>query len=69
MDLLSFLATVILITSVITLVVAIAAYVAYKIREVRKPRGKKRRAELISNEPIFLVPAATDILIQRFGTK
>lgn len=56
MDLFSFLATIILITSVVTLVVAIAAYTAYKIREVRKPSKNKRSAQSVADKPIFLRP-------------
>lgn len=37
MDLVSVLATVILLTTVGTLIVAIAAYVAFKLRDKRKP--------------------------------
>lgn len=61
MDLFSFLATVILITSVVTLVVALAAYTAYKIREVRKPL-KKRETRNVLDEPIFLKPVTGAML-------
>jgi hypothetical protein len=59
MDLFSFLATIILITSVVTLVVAIAAYVAYKIRDVRKPSRKRRDARSVLDRPIFLRPVSS----------
>jgi hypothetical protein len=62
MDLFSFLATIILITSVVTLVVALAAYIAYKIREVRKPQKKKREVRNVLDEPIFLKPVTGAML-------
>ena len=62
MDLFSFLATIILVTSVVTLVVALAAYVAYKIRDVRKPAKKKRSVQNILDEPIFLKPLPNAML-------
>lgn len=58
MDLFSFLATIILITSVVTLVVAIAAYVAYKIRDVRTPSREGRDARSVLDKPIFLRPVS-----------
>jgi hypothetical protein len=65
MDLFSFLATIILITSVVTLVVAVVAYIAYKIREARKPKAQKNAVPGAGSEtPIFLQPAATDILLE-----
>ncbi len=55
MDLISILATVILLTTIGTLVVAVAAYVAFKLRDKRKP---KRRDPTAVNSgfaaPIFL---------------
>ena len=55
MDLISLLATVILITTLGTLVVGVAAYAAFKLRDKRKPR---RRDPTVDNggehEPIFL---------------
>ncbi len=55
MDLISLLATVILITTIGTLVVAVAAYIAFKLRDKRKPR---RRDPTVSADgphtPIFL---------------
>lgn len=57
MDLISILATVILITTLGTLVVAVAAYGAFKLRDKRKP--KKKDPTLSENgpfEPIFLTP-------------
>lgn len=55
MDLISILATVILLTTIGTLVVAVAAYVAFKLRDKRKP-SKKDPTALAHNpsEPIFL---------------
>lgn len=61
MDLISLLATVILITTIGTLVVAVAAYIAFKLRDKRRP--KKRDPTMHSDgpyQPIFLqryVPA------------
>lgn len=65
MDLISILATVILITTIGTLIVAVAAYVAFKLREKRKP-GKKDPTGWSSKpaEPIFL----TRYKPQRQGT-
>jgi hypothetical protein len=55
MDLISLLATVILITTIGTLVVAVAAYIAFKLRDKRKPR---RRDPTVNPDgphtPIFL---------------
>lgn len=55
MDLISLLATVILITTIGTLVVAVAAYIAFKLRDKRRP--KKRDPTMHSDgpyQPIFL---------------
>ncbi len=56
MDLISILATVILITTIGTLVVGVAAYAAFKLRDKRRPKKKDPTAsdqgEL--GEPIFL---------------
>ncbi len=63
MDLISILATVILVTTIGTMVVGVGAYAAFKLRDKRKPSKKKGDATLNSNgplEPIFLkryVPA------------
>jgi hypothetical protein len=55
MDLISLLATVILITTIGTLVVAVAAYIAFKLRDKRRPR---RRDPTVNPDgphtPIFL---------------
>lgn len=55
MDLISLLATLILITTIGTLIVAIAAYAAFKLRDKRRPR---RRDPTIAHEgphePVFL---------------
>ena len=63
MDLISLLATVILITTIGTLVVGVAAYAAFKLRDKRKP---KRHDSTITDDgehqPIFLeryVPTKT----------
>lgn len=63
MDLYSFLATIILITSLVTLLVAIAAYIAYKIREVRKP-SRARGTGAGSAEPIFLRSQVTEATLR-----
>jgi hypothetical protein len=63
MDLFSFLATIIVITSVVTLIVALAAYVAYKIRDARKPSRSKRAAEHTEQVPIFLKPSVTEAML------
>lgn len=66
MDLISILATVILLTTIGTLVVAVAAYAAFKMREKRKPRRHDPTVPLHgSREPIFLtrfIPEPTKIL-------
>lgn len=55
MDLISILATVILLTTIGTLVVAVAAYAAFKMREKRKPKRHDPTVPLHgSREPIFL---------------
>lgn len=57
MDLISVLATVILVTTLGTLLVAVAAYAAFKLRERRKP--KKKDPTLLEGgpfEPVFLTP-------------
>ena len=55
MDLISILATVILVTTIGTLVVAVAAYAAFKLRDKRKPGRSDPTANKGQNaEPIFL---------------
>lgn len=55
MDLISILATVILLTTIGTLVVAVAAYAAFKLRDKRKPNKKDTTMVAPSaSEPIFL---------------
>ncbi len=55
MDLISILATVILLTTIGTLVVAVAAYAAFKLRDKRKPSKKDNTvAAPNTSEPIFL---------------
>ena len=57
MDLISILATVILVTTIGTMVVGVGAYAAFKLRDKRKPR-KKRGDDTMDDkgpvEPIFL---------------
>ena len=55
MDLISLLATIILITTLGTLVVGVAAYAAFKLRDKRKPRkGDPTVKQDGEHEPIFL---------------
>lgn len=55
MDLISILATVILITTIGTLIVAVAAYAAFKLRDKRKPRRKDPTSSVDGPyAPIFL---------------
>lgn len=57
MDLISILATVILVTTIGTMVVGVGAYAAFKLRDKRKPTKKRSDATLDddgSHEPIFL---------------
>jgi hypothetical protein len=63
MDLFSFLATVILITSIVSLVMAFAAYIAYKIRDIRRPRKNARLNTSERSELIFLSPVNTESLV------
>jgi hypothetical protein len=57
MDLISLLATVILITTIGTLVVAVAAYIAFKLRDKRKPKKRDpTMSEGGPHTPIFLQP-------------
>ncbi|MBC7499571.1 MAG: hypothetical protein H7315_03600 [Herminiimonas sp.] len=64
MDLISILATVILVTTIGTMVVGVGAYAAFKLRDQRKPKAKKSddpTAAVGVQEPIFLkryIPAA-----------
>lgn len=64
MDLVSILATVILVTTIGTMMVGVAAYVAFKLRDKRKPvKGKDLTLDSKgAREPIFLkryLPATT----------
>lgn len=55
MDLISLLATVILITTIGTLVVGVAAYAAFKLRDKRRPKRKDANASQDgAHKPIFL---------------
>ncbi len=57
MDLISILATVILVTTIGTMVVGVGAYAAFKLRDKRKPNKKRNDDTLDGNgsqEPIFL---------------
>lgn len=57
MDLISILATVILVTTIGTLVVGVGAYAAFKLRDKRKPNTKRADDTMnndVSQEPMFL---------------
>lgn len=57
MDLVSILATVILVTTIGTMVIGLGAYFAFKLRDKRKPNKKKTDETMDSNgpqKPIFL---------------
>lgn len=57
MDLISILATVILVTTIGTMVVGVGAYAAFKLRDKRKPKAKKSgdaAGGTASEEPVFL---------------
>ncbi len=61
MDLVSILATVILLATLGTLVAAVAAYVAYKLRERRRPHKNDPTVSPSSdNEAVFLRPYHPD---------
>lgn len=65
MDLVSILATVILVTTIGTIVIGVGAYGAFKLRDKRKPKRKVTddvQGEKLINEPIFLrryIPEST----------
>ena len=72
MDLVSILATVILVTTIGTMMVGVAAYVAFKLRDKRKPaKGKDETLDFKGDrEPIFLkryLHATTSTTIPRSG--
>lgn len=57
MDLISILATVILITTIGTMVVGVGAYAAFKLRDKRKPTGNRSDETMNIGgplEPVFL---------------
>lgn len=57
MDLVSILATVILVTTIATMIIGVGAYGAFKLRDKRKPKPKVSYADpdvKVVNEPIFL---------------
>ncbi len=57
MDLVSILATVILVTTIGTMVIGVGAYFAFKLRDKRKPTKKKQDDTLNATgpqEPVFL---------------
>ena len=57
MDLISILATVILVTTIGTMVVGVGAYAAFKLRDKRKPQKRRGDDTLDASapqEPVFL---------------
>ena len=57
MDLVSILATVILVTTIATMIIGVGAYAAFKLRDKRKPKPKATSADpdaKVVKEPIFL---------------
>ncbi|NEX60015.1 hypothetical protein [Noviherbaspirillum galbum] len=54
MDLVSILATVILVTTIGTTVVGVGAYAAFKLRDKRRPKAKKSTTGPGHEEPVFL---------------
>lgn len=59
MDLVSILATVILVTTIGTMIIGLGAYFAFKLRDKRKPTKKKSDETLDDTgpvKPIFLRP-------------
>lgn len=63
MDLISILATVILVTTIATTVVGIAAYAAFKLRDKRKPTKARAVTDEGPQEAVFLkryLPPAAD---------
>jgi heme/copper-type cytochrome/quinol oxidase subunit 2 len=63
MDLISILATVILVTTIATTVVGIGAYAAFKLRDKRKPTKRAAATDEGPQEAVFLkryVPPSND---------
>jgi hypothetical protein len=59
MDLISILATVILVTTIGTMIIGVGAFAAFKLRDKRKPSKAKFDATLNITgleEPVFLTP-------------
>lgn len=57
MDLVSILATVILVTTIGTMIIGVGAYAAFKLRDKRKPKTKAEDTDQdnkLAKEPIFL---------------
>ncbi|MBS3996539.1 MAG: hypothetical protein KGZ67_04280 [Hydrogenophaga sp.] len=57
MDLVSILATVILVTTIATMIIGVGAYAAFKLRDKRKPKAKSVNTDpdaKVVREPIFL---------------
>lgn len=71
MDLISILATVILVTTIGTMVVGVGAYAAFKLRDKRKPQKKRGDDTLDASgpqEPVFLkryVPPSKTVTINK----
>lgn len=67
MDLVSILATVILVTTIGTMIVGVGAYAAFKLRDKRRPSKKRTDETLDSNgirDPIFLTPYVPEAAVQ-----
>jgi heme/copper-type cytochrome/quinol oxidase subunit 2 len=70
MDLVSILATVILVTTIGTMVVGVGAYAAFKLRDKRKPRkGRYGLNAAGLKEPIFLKPYVPAALVGNLPPK
>ena len=67
MDLISILATVILVTTIGTMIVGVGAFVAFKLRDKRKP-SKAKTDETLNltglHEPVFLTPYTPPSLVE-----
>lgn len=57
MDLISILATVILVTTIATTIIGVGAYAAFKLRDKRRPKAKSSdmpRGDGLPVDPVFL---------------
>ena len=67
MDLISILATVILVTTIGTMVAGVGAYIAFKLRDKRKPIGKKIDDTLIKYNNRFNVNNTILLLLELYN--